>query len=121
VGLSNHYYLYEKIAEVGADAVKAENHYFAPGDAGSLVNIAGVGVLASSDKKTEAQQLVDYLLSSEGQTYFADTTFEYPLVDGVATADGLRPLDEVRGPDISLGQLSDVAATQEMLTRAGLI
>jgi hypothetical protein len=42
-------------------------------------------------------------------------------VAGVAIADALKPLDEVQGPDISLGQLSDVAATQEMLARVGLI
>jgi iron(III) transport system substrate-binding protein len=121
VGLSNHYYLYEKIAEVGAESVNAANHYFAEGDAGSLVNVAGVGILASSDQQADAQKLVDYFLSEAGQTYFAETTFEYPLVAGVAIADALKPLDEVQGPDISLGQLSDVAATQEMLARVGLI
>jgi iron(III) transport system substrate-binding protein len=121
VGLSNHYYLYEKIAEVGADGVTAANHYFEPGDVGSLVNVAGVGILASSDKQSDAQKLVDYLLSEAGQTYFAESTFEYPLVAGVAIADALRPLDEVAGPDISLGQLADVAATQELLTKVGLI
>jgi len=121
LGLINHYYLYEKIAEVGAESVNAANHYFAEGDAGSLVNVAGVGILASSDQQADAQKLVDYFLSEAGQTYFAETTFEYPLVAGVAIADALKPLDEVQGPDISLGQLSDVAATQEMLARVGLI
>lgn len=121
LGLTNHYYLYEKIAEAGADAVKAENHYLAAGDPGSLVNVAGVGVLESSDKKAGAQQLVDYLLSAEGQKYFAETTFEYPLVAGTAIAEGLRPLAEVRGPSISLGRLSDVEATQQLLQKVGLI
>jgi iron(III) transport system substrate-binding protein len=121
VGLSNHYYLYEKTAEVGADAVSVANHFFAPGDVGSLVNVAGVGILASSERAADIQKLVDYLLSPSGQAYFAEKTFEYPLVDGVPTAEGLRPLDEVVGPAIDLGQLSDLVATQEMLARVGLI
>ncbi|MCA0329247.1 MAG: iron ABC transporter substrate-binding protein [Actinobacteria bacterium] len=121
VGLSNHYYLYEKIAEVGAGSVTAANHYLGAGDPGSLVNVAGVGILAPSQRQAQAQALVDYLLSTEGQTYFAETTFEYPLVDGVPTAAELRPLAELQGPGISLGQLSDVAATQAMLSEAGLI
>jgi iron(III) transport system substrate-binding protein len=120
-GLSNHYYLYEKIAEVGESSVKAANHYLAAGDPGSLVNVAGAAILASSQRQAQAQQLVDYLLSREGQTYFAETTFEYPLVDGVEPAVQLRPLADLRGPAISLGDLSDLAATQEMLSKAGLI
>lgn len=121
IGLSNHYYLYEKIAEVGADSVNAANHYLAPEDPGSLVNVAGVGVLASSARSAQAQQLVDYLLSASGQTFFATETYEYPLVDGVQPDPQLRPLSEVTGPAIGLGQLSDVAATQELLTRVGLL
>ena len=82
LGLSNHYYLYEKTAEVGAAAVTVANHYLAAGDAGSLVNVAGVGVLSSSERASDAQKLVDYLLSPSGQAYFAEKTFEYPLSRG---------------------------------------
>jgi iron(III) transport system substrate-binding protein len=121
VGLSNHYYLYEKIKELGPDAVKAANHYFAAGDPGSLVNVAGVGALASSKKTADAQAFIDYLLSDAGQKYFADVTFEYPLVAGIPTGADFRPLSEIRGPKINLGQLSEIAATQELLTRVGLI
>ena len=76
---------------------------------------------ASWGQRADTQKLVDYLLSPSGQTYFAEKTFEYPLVEGVPTAEGLRPLDEVVGPAIDLGQLSDLVATQEMLARVGLI
>lgn len=120
-GLSNHYYLYEKIAEVGAENIKAANQYLAPGDPGSLVNVAGVGILKTAKMPAEAQAFVDYLLSDAGQTFFADVTFEYPLVAGIPTAEGIRPLTELKGPEIGLGQLVDIATTQEMLTRVGLI
>lgn len=121
LGLTNHYYLYEKIAEVGADGVNSANHYLAAGDPGSLVNVAGVGILASSDAQEQAQRFVSYLLSPAGQQYFVDETAEYPLTADVEPSEALRPLAEVKGPDITLGELSDVAATQELLTRLGLI
>ncbi|MEZ5238805.1 MAG: extracellular solute-binding protein, partial [Microthrixaceae bacterium] len=54
VGLVNHYYLYELIAEQGEEAVRAENVFLPGGDPGGLVNVAGVGVLASSDARDDA-------------------------------------------------------------------
>ena len=75
MGLINHYYLYEKIAAEGADAVTAKNHYFTGGDIGGLINVAGVGVLESSKNKDAANQLVKFLLSAQGQEYFAQKTF----------------------------------------------
>lgn len=121
LGLVNHYYVYEKRAEVGADALSVDNHFLAPGDPGSLVNVAGVGILATSDATSDAQAFVDYLLSEAGQTYFSETTFEYPLVAGIAVAEGLPALEDVQGPDITLGDLADVAGTQALLTEVGLL
>jgi iron(III) transport system substrate-binding protein len=63
------------------------------------------------------------LLSTAGQQYFADQTFEYPLVAGVTTVAGLPPLVELdeQAVDIELSQLADVAGTQEMLLSLGVI
>jgi iron(III) transport system substrate-binding protein len=121
LGLANHYYWYEKAAEVGADTLKVQNHFLAPGDAGSLVNVAGAAILATGADNPSAQAFVDYLLSTEGQEYFSTTTFEYPLVAGVATTEGLPALDTLRGPDIALGDLADLAGTQAMLEQVGLL
>jgi iron(III) transport system substrate-binding protein len=62
VGFVNHYYLYEHLQEHPDDPV--DNHYLEAGDAGALVNVAGVGILASTDKPGMAQRLVDYLLAT---------------------------------------------------------
>lgn len=121
IGLVNHYYVYEKIAAEGADAVVATNQFLAPGDAGGLVNVAGVGILNSSGNSAAAQALVEFLLSNTGQTYFAETTFEYPLIAGVAQADGLPTLDELQPPSINLADLDSLAATQELLADVGLL
>lgn len=121
IGLVNHYYLYEKIAAEGADAVVAQNQFLASGDPGGLVNVAGVGVLSTSGNQAAALAFVRYLLSEAGQTYFADTTFEYPLIDGVSAADGLPSLAELQPPAIDLSDLDTIAETQELLADVGLL
>lgn len=121
VGLVNHYYLYEKILAEGAAAVTAKNHYFRNGDPGSLVNVAGVGILASSDNTAAAQALVDYLLSVDGQTYFAEKTFEYPVASGVAQYAELPSLAEISPPSIDLSDLKSIDETQELLSDVGLL
>jgi iron(III) transport system substrate-binding protein len=117
--LVNHYYLYEVRREQGED-VPVENHYFRTGDPGSLVNTAGVGVLKSGNEDG-ARRLVEYLLSAEGQRYFAEKTAEYPLAAGVKPGPDLRPLDQVQGPFIDLGLLGEkLPSTLEMIEEAGL-
>ena len=120
-GLVNHYYLYEKASEAGGlDALKVRNHFFSGGDPGALVNVAGVGVLTGkSDARSAA--FVDYLLGQEAQTFFAEETFEYPLVEGVATAaEGVPTLDSIQNPDVDLSDLASLDQTLVLLDEVGL-
>jgi iron(III) transport system substrate-binding protein len=121
LGLSNHYYLYEKIAAEGADAVIAKNQYLTNGDVGGLVNVAGVGVVASSTKQAAALELVKFLLSAQGQQYFATKTFEYTMSAGVASNSNLPKFDELNPPAIDLSDLSSIEATQQLLEEVGLL
>lgn len=120
-GLVNHYYLYEKAAEAGGlDKLRARNHLFPGTDPGSLVNVTGVAVLAGR-QSPDALAFVSYLLGQEAQTYFADETKEYPLVDGVeADIPGLPPLSSLQGPKIDLSQLDSLEATLKLLDDVGL-
>jgi len=121
MGLINHYYLYEKISKEGAAAVVARNHYLRDGDAGSLVNVAGAGILATSANPAGAQAFIDYLLSKTGQEYFSNTTFEYPLVVGIPANSELPALTELNAPAIDLADLKSLEATQDLLARVGLL
>ena len=118
VGLVNHYYWYEKAAELGAENMASANAEFAPGDIGNLVNVAGLAVLQASDPATA---FVTYMLSDPAQEYFAQEVSEYPLVKGVAALEDLPPLSEVEGPDIALAELRDLKGTQELLMDVGLL
>jgi iron(III) transport system substrate-binding protein len=119
-GLVNHYYVYVVGREAGEDFPVA-NHFFAAGDPGSLVNVAGFGLIEGSAEADAADAFAAYLLSEEGQTYFATQTFEYPLVAGVPAPEGLTPLSEIGHPDIDLGDLADLRGTLELLAEVGLL
>jgi iron(III) transport system substrate-binding protein len=121
VGLVNHYYLYELIAEVGEDQVNSRNQYLAGGDPGGLVNVAGAGVLASSERQESALALVEYLVGPEGQEYFARETFEYPLVADVPADEALPALSTLDPPEVDLSDLDSLEATQELLAETGLL
>jgi iron(III) transport system substrate-binding protein len=121
LGLINHYYWYEKAAEVGADAMRAQIAFTAPKDPGSLVNVAGVGITTGAAQSNNAKAFVEWLLTPKAQQYFVDTTYEYPVVESVAAADGLPPLSTLRGPDIALAELADLPGTLAMLEDVGLL
>ncbi len=121
LGLINHYYWFERTAEVGEDAVSARIHYLDSDDPGALVNVAGVGVLASSDQADVATAAVEFLLSEEIQQYFADETAEYPVVAGItSTAFDLVPLDELDTHQIDLNELDSLDETLALLDEVGL-
>lgn len=120
VGLVNHYYMYE-VQKEDATELPVQNHYFDGGDPGSLVNVAGVGVLASGPDQEQAIAIVDAFLTAPIQQYFAETTFEYPLIAGVEPAAELKPLDEVQSPDIDLSDLDDLQGTLELLAEVGAL
>jgi iron(III) transport system substrate-binding protein len=119
-GLVNHYYVYAVGREEGEDFPVA-NHFFAAGDPGSLINVAGIGLIEGAEDADAALAFADYLLSDEAQEYFATQTFEYPLIEGVAAPEGLVPLSEIAHPDIELGALADLRGSLELLSEVGLI
>ena len=120
MGLINHYYLYERAGEVGAENLVAENLFLDDGGAGSLINISGAGVITGTDRGEDAQALLEFMLSETAQTYFAETTYEYPMVDGIDPPDGLPTLDELDAPDLDLSDLDSLGETLALINEVGL-
>ncbi|MEZ4675430.1 MAG: extracellular solute-binding protein [Caldilineaceae bacterium] len=121
VGLVNHYYLYQFLAEQG-ESFPARNYYFPAGDIGSMINVAGVGILDTSTNMAVAEQFIQFLLSTEAQQYFATETNEYPLTgEGIEVNSLLKPLDEIASPDLDLSDLADLQGTLEMLQEVGAL
>jgi iron(III) transport system substrate-binding protein len=118
-GFVNHYYLYRLRAE--GRAGKAANKVFGEGDPGSLVNVSAAGVVRGSDHGTDARRLVEFLLSDESQRYFAERTFELPVVPTVQGDASLPAITSLPPPDVDLSKLDDARGTIDLLTGLGIL
>ncbi len=118
LGLINHYYVAEAQAEDADYPVKV---HFPPEDLGSLVNVAGVGVLASSENREQALKFVRQMLSTETQRYFSDSSKEYPVVASVPPPKELIPLDEIPSPKVDLAKLGDLQGTLRLMRDTGAL
>ena len=120
VGFVNHYYLLRFLAEHG-EAFPVRNHFLGASDPGALVNVAGAGILASTDAESSARGFIEFMLNNQSQAYFATETYEYPLVSGVAGPEGLPALDQIQSPALDLSDLADLQATLAMLNETGVL
>ena len=120
VGFVNHYYLFRFLAEQG-DSFSARNYHPRNGGPGSVVMVAGVGILQDAQNGVNALKFVEFMLSRVAQQYFASQTYEYPLVDGVNTSRLLMPFSDIVKPLVTLNQLTDVQGTVNVLRETGVL
>jgi iron(III) transport system substrate-binding protein len=118
IGLLNHYYIAQAKAEDPDYPVEA---YSPPGDIGAMVNVAGIGILESSDRRAEALQFVRFLLGREAQRFFAESSREYPVIAGVPTHPSITPLAEISRPDVDLSRIDDLRGTISLLQETGAL
>ncbi|HMI80833.1 MAG TPA: extracellular solute-binding protein [Solirubrobacterales bacterium] len=120
VGLINHYYVAQAIAEGGPGYPVAV--YFPPGGLGSLMLLTSVGVLESSDREPEALEFVRSLLSPKSQAFFTTSSKEYPLARGVEPDPSLSvPIGEIPVSDSSLVDLKELQGTIDLMKEAGAL
>ncbi len=120
VGLINHYYVAQAVAEEGDDYPVGV--YFPPGGLGSLLLLTTVGVLESSDRKAEAFAFVRSLLAPPGQEFFTFSSKEYPLARGTDPDPSLSvPLAEIPSVEGELVDLDELQATIELMQEAGAL
>ncbi|MBI1188600.1 MAG: extracellular solute-binding protein [Alphaproteobacteria bacterium] len=96
VAISNHYYLLRlQNSDDPADReVASKVGVFIPDQdgAGAHVNISGAGVSAYSPRVAQATRLLEFLLSPESQSLFANLTNEFPVRPDVELTPGLAAL-----------------------------
>ncbi len=119
-GFVNHYYVLE-IGSEHPDDFHAAVHHLSAGDAGSMINVAGAGVLNTAEHRDEAIKFLDFLLSTEAQTYFATKTWEYPLITGVEADPSLVALKDIKAPQVDLSDLKDLTGTLQLLQDVGAL
>ena len=77
--------------------------YFAPHDVGYVVDVSGAGILRSSQHVSEAQKLVAFFDSAQGQKIIAHSeSFEYPIASGVSTAQPETPFNQLQPNSITI-------------------
>lgn len=121
LGLINHYYVLQAASESGDAKYPVGIGFTAPQDPGSLVNVAGGGVLKTSDKREAGAKLLAYLLTPASQKYFLEETFEYPVAKGAPSPNGVPSLSEIQQPDVDLSDLDDLEATLALIEEAGVL
>jgi len=120
LGMVNHYYLLRFLAE---DPEFPAANLFLAEDVGGLVNVAGVGIVASTDQPAAADQLVRFLLADDIQNWFGSFTdeLEYPLAVGQPSPPGLPSLASLHPPVIDLSDLDDLEGTLALLREEGAL
>ena len=121
LGLPNHYYLLR--FKKGNSGFPVAQTFFKASDPGNLVNIAGIGLLKSSENKAAALKLIEFLLSAKAQQYFTSDVFEYPVIEGVIPNANLVPLSELLelAPTFNLNDMDDLEGTVELLRSVDIL
>jgi iron(III) transport system substrate-binding protein len=122
IGFVNHYYLHRFLAEEG-EAFAARNYFLPGGGPGSLIMVSGAGILNTAPNAANAQRFIEFLLTPEAQQYFANETFEYPVIEGVAISPQITPLAELDAiaADIPLSAMADLPGTAALLSELGIL
>jgi len=122
VGFVNHYYLYKFVLDKAeGDQFAARNYHPRGGGPGSMVMVSAAGILKTSQNTGNAEKFIEFMTSDVVQNYFANSTREYPLVDGVKKHPLMTSFEDINKPDISLASLSDIAGSAQMLKDAGVL
>ena len=121
LGLPNHYYLL-RFKKSNAKFPVAQT-FFKANDPGNLVNIAGIGMLKSSENQETALKFVAFLLSAKAQQFFVSEVFEYPVTEGVIPNANLVPLSELLKlvPTFNLNEMADLEGTLALLRKVGIL
>jgi iron(III) transport system substrate-binding protein len=109
ISLGNTYYMGKMLTneeqQEWADSVRIVFPTFENG--GTHVNVSGVALTQAAPNKDEAIQLMEFLVSPTAQAIYAETNFEYPVLDGASVSDMVAAWGSFEADAIGL---DDVAA-----------
>lgn len=118
MGLINHYYWFENAVDDPDQPSRL--HFFEDGDLGSMLLITAASVVDTASDPELADDLIEFLLGEEAQTYFAEETLEYPLAAGVQPVADLFPLDDIVSARLDFDTLGTLDETIALIRDSGL-
>jgi iron(III) transport system substrate-binding protein len=120
VGVINQYYWYRLRREVGAGRMDSALYYFPHGDPGSVVNVSGAAVLASSQHRSQDERLISFFVSRAGQRLIsAGDDYEYPARSGVSPNPELPAFATIPHAGISVGALGNDVPARRLVADEG--
>ena len=121
IGLVNHYYLHRFVAAEGTE-FNAANLYLSNGGPGSLVMVAGAGIVDTSENVDNAEKFLRFMTTTVAQQYFNGQIYEYPVIpEGVNVHKFLPSFSELNTPSLSMEDLSHIEGTQKIFQELGML
>jgi iron(III) transport system substrate-binding protein len=122
LGVINHYYWYRLRLELGAGEMHSALYFFPNHDVGSIENISGAAVLATSRHREAAQAFVQFLLSPTAQEILAHGyDYEYPTRPGVKPNPALTPLAAISPATLAAKALGNDQQAAQLIQESGLV
>lgn len=110
ISLGNTYYMGAMLDDPEqrewAEAVRLEFPVFE--GAGTHVNVSGMAMTASAPNREAALELMRFLVGEEAQRIYAETNYEYPVVEGVALSDVVAGWGEFTPDTLGLTEISEL-------------
>ena len=89
-------------------------------DRGTHVNVSGAGISKYSKNKKEAIKLLEFLVSTEAQNWYASVNHEYPVSADAALSDLVAGWGEFKSDILNLSRLGELnAEAVKIMDRAG--
>ena len=89
-------------------------------DRGSHVNISGMALAKNAPNKEQAIQLMEFLVSPEGQKIYAEQVFEYPVAEGAEPSDIVKSFGDIKPDTLPLAEIaSHRKAASELVDKVG--
>jgi len=120
-GIVNQYYWYRLRLEVRDDGLHSRLYYFPDHNPGSIENVSGAAVLASSKHRQAAEALVRFITSAAGQRILGTSyDFEYPARLGIAPNPTLPSVSTIAPDTLSPAALGTDQTAVQLIEQAGL-
>ena len=108
ISLGNTYYMGQMLADPEqipwADSVQIIFPTFENG--GTHVNVSGIAMTKSAPNKAEAVQLMEFLVSPDAQSLYAELNNEYPVLEGAALSELVASWGTFSVDDMDLSTLA---------------
>jgi iron(III) transport system substrate-binding protein len=87
---------------------------------GAHINVSGAGITKYAKHRAAAERLLEFLVSAEAQTWYAEVNNEYPVVADAKIPATLMSFGEFKGDSLNLTHLGENnRAALQLMDRAG--